>query len=84
MATAGCDKVRGDVVSEGERPAKRFATRGEAQAAADEITNSPRRGAARIQFVGAWDCWLVEVHPRGNPYCNPGVLREDGTVARYN
>ena len=47
---------------------------------AEAITNAPRRGIARIQFIGAWDAWIVEVHPRQQPYGNPRCLRTDGTV----
>jgi hypothetical protein len=70
-------------VSEEERPARRFADRKEAQAAADTITNTPRKGVARVQRVGAWDCWIVEVRPRKNQYGNPAVLRVDGSVEQY-
>lgn len=72
------------VISEEALPAERFADRAQAQKAADEITRTPRRGKAYVQFTGAWNCWLVEVFPRAKPYGNPGVLRQDGSVAKYN
>lgn len=72
------------VASEEDAPARRFATRTEAQEAADRITNAPRKGKAWVQFVGAWNCWTVNVNLRANPYGNPGVLRTDGTVAKYH
>jgi len=72
------------VVSEEENPHKPFATREEAQQVADAITAKPRSGVALVQYTGAWDCWLVEVRPRGNPYANAAVLRIDGTIAKYH
>lgn len=71
-------------VSEEESPAKVFATRDKAVAAADVISTTPKSGIARVQFSGAADGWLVEVRPRNEPYCNPYFLREDGTVANYH
>jgi hypothetical protein len=72
------------VQSEEANPARRFPDRATAQAEADRITRTPRRGLARVQYTGAWDCWLVEVNLRSAPYGNPGVLRTDGTVAKYH
>ncbi len=72
------------VVTEEQSPHKAFTDRQEAQRVADAITNAPRKGVARVQFTGAWNCWLVEVHFRSNPYGNAAVLREDGSLARYN
>lgn len=71
-------------VSEEESPAMRFGTRAEAEAAAKQITDAPNSGVARALYTGAWDCWLVDVHPRDNPYGNAYTLRADGTVANYH
>lgn len=71
-------------VTEEESPAKRFADQAEATAVAKRITDTPRSGIARAQFTGAWDCWLVEVRSRSNPYGNAAVLRANGTLATYH
>lgn len=65
-------------------PPRSFANRADAQAAADAITNTPRQGIARPQFYGYMDCWIVEAHPRNDPYSNAAVLRENGELAKYN
>lgn len=65
-------------------PPKAFATRAEAQSIADSISNKPRSGVAHPLFYGYLDAWIVEVRPRTKPYSNPGVLREDGTIAKYH
>lgn len=70
-------------ISEEASPAARFAERGDAQTEASRITNTPRSGVARVQFVGAWDSWVVEVSPRNKPD-SIAVLREDGSVAKYH
>ena len=72
------------VICEESKPHERFESREAAEAVAKSITAKPRSGVARAQFVGAWNCWIVEVVPRSNPYSNPAVLRYDGTIAKYN
>ncbi len=70
-------------ISEADAPHRAFTDRSEAQTAANAITNAPRQGMANVQFVGAWNCYTVEVRPRAKPYTNPAVLRENGQIAKY-
>ena len=72
------------VINEKDNPARRFTNQAEARQVAQQITNKPRSGIAKAQYTGAWDYWIVEVRPRAKPYSNPGVLRADGTIAKYH
>lgn len=66
-----------------EAPIRTFATKEEAQAEAKRIRETPRAGDAWALFYGHLDAYVVEVRPKAKPYCNPALLRTNGTAAYY-